>query len=112
MSLLSIAVSLALATAAATPAPAPDPAAEAPIPKKIPSPVSEQTAPTVTIRSSENGDVVEEYRQGGRIFMVRVTPVRGKPYYLYDDDRNGRLDRTDADKASVSPVYWTIYEWD
>ena len=22
------------------------------------------------------------------------------------------MDRTDADKASVSPVYWTIYEWD
>jgi len=123
MSLLSIAVSLAFATAAAAPAPdpastaapAPAPAAaagEAPIPKKIPSPVSEETAPTVTIRSSENGDVVEEYRQGGRIFMVRITPVRGKPYYLYDDDRNGRMDRTDADKASVSPVYWTIYEWD
>ena len=120
---LSIVLALALAAAPETPVPAEAPApaeasakaqapAEAPIPKKIPSPVSEETAPTVTIRSSENGDVVEEYRQGGRIFMVRITPVRGKPYYLYDDDRNGRMDRTDADKASVSPVYWTIYEWD
>lgn len=105
------------------PAPAPDPAgasepadapapADVPIPEKLPSPVSEETAPTVTIRSSDNGDVIEEYREGGRIFMVRITPVRGVPYYLYDDDRNGRMDRTDADKASVSPVYWTIYEWD
>jgi uncharacterized protein (DUF4415 family) len=140
MSLPSIALSLALAAAAtptSAPAPAPAPAAkptaaaapappaaaapvaadtsnpaEAPIPKKVPSPVSEDNAPTVTIRSSDSGDVIEEYREGGKIYMVRITPVRGKPYYLYDDDRNGRMDRTDADKASVSPVYWTIYEWD
>ena len=38
--------------------------------------------------------------------------VRGKPYYLYDDDRNGRLDRSDADRHTIAPVYWTIYEWD
>lgn len=106
MSLLSATLLLALAT---TQAPAPK---DVPIPEKIPSPVSEETAPTVTIRSSENGDRVEEYREGGKIFMVKITPARGKPYYLYDDDRNGRLDRSDADRNDVSPVYWTIYEWD
>lgn len=106
MSLLSATLLLALATAQA---PAPK---DVPIPEKIPSPVSEETAPTVTIRSSENGDRVEEYREGGKIFMVKITPARGKPYYLYDDDRNGRLDRSDADRNDVSPVYWTIYEWD
>ena len=88
------------------------PAQDVAIPEKIPSPASEETAPTVTIRASENGDVIEEYRQGGEVFMVRITPVRGKPYYLYDDDRNGRLDRSDAEKNDISPVYWTIYEWD
>lgn len=86
---------------------------DVPIPDKIPAPVGKDSAaPTVTIRSGGNGDVVEEYREGGRIYMVHVTPKHGKPYYLYDDNGNGRLDRTDADKASVSPVYWTIYEWD
>ena len=84
-----------------------------PIPDKIPAPVGKDSAgPTVSIRATSNGDVVEEYRQGGRLYMVHVTPKRGKPYYLYDDNGNGRLDRTDADKASVSPVYWTIYQWD
>ena len=118
MSSLSLALSLALATVpASAPAPQEAPAAaaapaEAPIPDKLPSPPSEETTPSVTIRSSESGDVIEEYREGGRIYMVRITPVRGKPYYLYDDDRNGRMDRTDADKASVSPVYWTVYEWE
>jgi len=127
MSLPSVTLLLALAAAQAqaqAPPPAPPPPAQAeappakeaskdvPIPEKIPSPVSEETAPTVTIRSSENGDVVEEYRQDGQIFMVKVTPVRGRPYYLYDDDRNGRLDRSDAERNDISPVYWTIYEWD
>lgn len=106
MAVLPATLLLALATAQA---PAPK---DVPIPDKIPPPAAEDAGPTVSIRSSDNGDVVEEYRQGGKIFMVRITPAHGKPYYLYDDDRNGRLDRTDADRASVSPVYWTIYQWD
>lgn len=85
---------------------------DVPIPTKVQGPPSEETTPTVTIRSSDNGDRIEEYREGGRITMVRITPAHGKPYYLYDDDGNGRLDRSDADRNTVSPVYWTIYEWD
>ena len=103
---LSLALLLGLASAQA------EPSKDVPIPKKEPSPVAEQDAPTVTIRSSDSGDRIEEYREGGQIYMVRITPVRGKPYYLDDDDRNGRLDRTDADRNDVSPVYWTLYTWE
>ena len=86
---------------------------DVPIPKKQPPPAgSDEVAPSVTIRTSDNGDRVEEYREAGKVYMVRIVPVRGKPYYLYDDDRNGRLDRSDADKHTIAPVYWTIYEWD
>jgi hypothetical protein len=106
MATLPAAFLLALATATA---PAPK---DVPMPPTAPPPAAEDNAPTVTIRSGANGDRVEEYRQGGKVFMVKITPLRGKPYYLYDDDRNGRLDRSDADRVSVSPVYWTIYEWD
>lgn len=104
MSLAPLSLLLALASSA--------PRQDVPIPEKVPSPPSEETTPTVSIRSSDNGDVIEEYRQGGAVFMVRITPKHGKPYYLYDDDRNGRLDRSDAEKNDISPVYWTIYEWD
>jgi hypothetical protein len=86
---------------------------DVPIPKKEPPPAgSEDVAPSVTIRTADNGDRVEEYREGGKVYMVRIVPVRGKPYYLYDDDRNGRLDRSDADRHTIAPVYWTLYEWD
>jgi hypothetical protein len=87
-------------------------AQDVPIPPKKPPPPGEDVGPTVTIRSSDNGDRIEEYREGGKVYMVRITPLRGKPYYLYDDDRNGRLDRSDADRHTIAPVYWTIYEWD
>ncbi len=111
--LLAAAPALALAASAQSGGSAPVRSKDVPIPDKIPAPVGKDSAgPTVSIRATNNGDVVEEYREGGKIYMVHVTPKHGKPYYLYDDDRNGRLDRTDADKASVSPVYWTIYQWD
>jgi hypothetical protein len=85
---------------------------DVPIPEKTPPPVGKEGAPTVTIRTTEDGDVIEEYRTAGKVTMVHVTPKVGVPYYLYDDDHNGRLDRSDAEKGDVKPVYYTIYEWD
>ena len=84
---------------------------DVPIPPKIPSPPSEATAPTVHIHTGSNGDVIEEYRQGGQLFMVRVTPPHGKPYTLHDTNGDGRLDKND-NNGDVSPVFWTVVEWD
>jgi hypothetical protein len=86
---------------------------QAPVPEKIPSPPSEELEPTVTIRTADNGDVVQEYRQGGVVYMVRVQPKGGGPgYTLMDSNGDGRLDKDDAEDAGgVSPVYFTLYEW-
>lgn len=62
----------------------------------------------ITTRTIDNGDQVEEYRVAGQLRMVKVTPVRGATYYLYDRDGDGRLD---SDKDGVAPVYWQIYKW-
>lgn len=97
--------------AAATTAAVPTPSKDVPIPAKIPSPPSEETTPTVTIRDGVKGDRIEEYRVGGRLTMIRVVPLHGKPYYLYDDNGDGRLDRSDIDRAGVRPVYWEIASW-
>lgn len=83
---------------------------EAPIKEKIPGPPSDETAPTVTIRMTEEGDRVEEYRQNGRITMVKVTPQRGPSYMLIDTNGDGLIDRSDSD-APVAPVYYKLYEW-
>lgn len=92
--------------AQATPAPREEP----PLPPKVQAPPSEEAAPTVNIRrDAESGDVVEEYRQDGRLYMVKVTPRSGPSYELLDTDGDGKLNRGDFE--GVRPVYWTLYEW-
>ena len=63
----------------------------------------------VASRTLDNGDVVEEYRVGTQLRMVRITPVRGPAYYLYDKDGDGALDRDDADK--LPQTYWKLFSW-
>ncbi|GGA79633.1 hypothetical protein GCM10011521_17360 [Arenimonas soli] len=111
-------IPLLLALAAQDGGPPAEPAAsepaareEAPIPEKVQATAEGDELPAVSIRTEKNGDRVEEYRQNGVLYMVKVTPERGVPYYLMDTDGNGKLNRDDGVKT-VSPVYWTIYEWD
>ena len=65
----------------------------------------------VSIRTDSSGDIVEEYRMNGRIYMVKVRPQRGIPYTLQDTNGDGRLDDSDGE-GPVRPVYYTLYEWD
>lgn len=111
-------IPLLLALAAQDPAPAAEPAdpalaarEEAPIPEKVHASPEGDQLPAVNIRTEGNGDKVEEYRQNGVLYMVKVTPERGVPYYLMDTDGNGKFNREDV-VDHVAPVYWTIYEWD
>ena len=85
---------------------------DVPIPPKAPPPATDEGAPTVTIRNTRDGDRYEEYRLNGAVYMVRVVPKHGIPYTLIDENRDGRLDHSDISKNDVSPVYFTIYEWD
>lgn len=110
--IFSALLALAAQDAAVADAPSEPVAKEAPVPEKIPAKESEGDAPSVRIRTRDNGDVVEEYRQGGIVTMVKVTPTRGKPYYIMDNNGDGRLDRADAEAAGgVVPVSWIIATW-
>jgi outer membrane biogenesis lipoprotein LolB len=64
----------------------------------------------VAVRTEKNGDTIEEYRVAGNLRMVKVTPSRGAPYFLYDSDGDGRLDKS-KDNSDISPVYWKLYGW-
>ena len=84
-------------------------AEEMPIPPKV---QDEQFEPTVTIREEEKR-LIEEYRINGRVYMVKITPKGGIPYYYIDTDGDGQLE-LDVDKQAlnpVQPVYWKIKEW-
>jgi len=65
--------------------------------------------PNLTLRIGPNGDKIEEYRQNGRIVMVKVTPKRGATYYFRDTDNDGKIDFSDSN-SNVAPVYFKIYE--
>jgi hypothetical protein len=82
---------------------------DVPIPPKV---QDEQIQPTVTIREEENR-TIEEYRMNGQVYMVKVTPKGGIPYYYVDNDGDGKLE-LDADQRAlnpVQPVYWKVKEW-
>ncbi len=64
----------------------------------------------VAVRTEANGDVIEEYRVGSVLRMVKVTPVRGPAYYLVDENGDGLLDKSRGE-GPVSPVYFKIYGW-
>ena len=82
---------------------------EAPLPPKV---KGEEIEPTVTIRDEEDRRV-EEYSYMGVVYMVKVTPVGGIPYYLIDTDGDGNLETApDKGLAPVKPVQWKIKEWE
>jgi hypothetical protein len=84
-------------------------AQEAPLPPKI---QDEQIEPTVTIRDEE-GKRIEEYSRNGQVYMVKVIPEKGVPYYYIDSDGDGRLETSPTKGLEpVRPVYWKIKEWD
>jgi len=82
---------------------------EEPLPPKI---QDEQLEPTVTIREEEDRRI-EEYRVNGRVYMIKVTPKKGIPYYYIDSDGDGQLelDLTQQALNPVQPVHWKIKEW-
>ena len=67
--------------------------------------------PEVTIIRREE-QVIEEYRVNGRMYMVKITPRVGLPYYLIDRDGDGRME------SRMSEIYddfvvpqWVILSW-
>jgi hypothetical protein len=87
--------------------PAVEPLAEPLPPPPIPGP----DEPAVRIPVQE-GDKVEETRDGGRVVMLKVTPPNGKPYYLIDTTGNGNWMRRDSLDDGVRVPMWPVYTFD
>jgi hypothetical protein len=103
---------IALLLAAAVPAFAQQqPAGLEPIPEPPPMPAESGAAdePEVTILQ-RGEDTVTEYRIRGKLYMVKVTPPHGVPYYLIDKEGNGQMVRDDAAPHLAVPM-WVIKSW-
>ena len=67
--------------------------------------------PRVRIAPQE-GDRVEEMREGGRVVMIKVTPPGGTPYYLMDPTGSGNFTRRDTLDPGVRVPMWVIKSFD
>jgi hypothetical protein len=103
---------LALSAAAASVfAQQPPPKLE-PLPEPPPPPlVRDSDEPGVRIAPQE-GDKVEEFRDGGRVVMMKVTPPNGVPYYLFDPLGTGAWTRRESLDPGIRVPMWTIKTFD
>lgn len=79
-----------------------------------PQPVQsgETLEPDITI-IRRGKKTIQEYRRGGRIYMVKVVPDIGPPYYFLDSNGDGKLDIRRSDLSQDTNVnMWKILEWD
>ncbi len=67
----------------------------------------EQLEPKVTITRQQDL-TIEEYRVGGRLYMIKVIPKHGKPYYLVDDRGDGKFARQESLDSGVRPPRWVL----
>ena len=116
--LLSIALTGALVAAMPPPAAAQAnrPADLQPIPEPPPPPEPLEggdvtVEPQVTI-IQRGEDTVEEHRVNGKLYMVKVTPPHGKPYYLMDENGSGAMTRYDDLDSGLRVPKWVIFSFD
>jgi len=64
--------------------------------------------PLVIIRK-RGEDKVEEYRIDGRIEVIKVTPLIGLPYYLFDDTGDASYISDGVLDDGVRPPMWSIF---
>jgi hypothetical protein len=80
-----------------------------PLPDVPPPPpmVESPDEPQVNI-VARGEDRVEEYRVNGKLYMMKVTPPHGKPYYLIDREGNGAWMRQDGVAGRLSVPMWVL----
>jgi len=116
-SLMRPVLQLMIAAAALTvalSASAQDPAKAQPIPEPPPPPpgfeLDPSKEPQVTIRK-RGEDTVEEYRIAGKLYMMKVTPPGGQPYFLIDERGDGKFSRQEAHDSGIRPPMWVIHSF-
>lgn len=108
LSLLAVALAVSFAASAQ------DRSRAQPIPEPPPPPpgfeLDPALEPQVTIRK-RGEDSVEEYRIGGKLYMIKVTPPGGRPYYLIDERGDGKFMRQEGPDSGVRPPMWVIHQF-
>jgi hypothetical protein len=78
----------------------------------IPEPLADGQSiePEINIIQRDD-EIVEEYRHNGELYMIKVTPAIGKPYYFVDSDGDGSLETKQFELSSDSVPQWILFKW-
>ena len=80
----------------------------------LPPPVMDNNEPTdepqVTI-TTQTEQTVEEFRAAGKLYMIKITPKVGKPYYLVDERGDGKFSRQESLDSGIRPPRWVILKF-
>ncbi len=67
--------------------------------------------PSVTLKEFDNR-TVEEYRINNNVYMIRITPSVGAPYYLVDQDGSGDMSWSRGPPGpNLQVPQWTLFRW-
>lgn len=93
-------------------APTPDNLEPLPPPPAISSGPDESAGdePEITI-TRQTEQTIEEYRAGGKLYMIKITPKHGKPYYLVDDRGDGKFVRQESLDSGLRVPRWVIHNF-
>ncbi len=95
--------------AEAPPPPEPVPDAPPPVPTGI-DPAEEFEPEVKIIKRTES--TVYEYSIKGQVYLVKIVPRVGYPYYLMDTDGDGSLEsRYNKLEPELVVPNWMIYRW-
>jgi uncharacterized protein DUF2782 len=88
------------------------------VPLEEPPPMPKETAkstelePEVTRRTDDQGQVIEEYRVHGRLYMQKVTPKHGRSYVLMDHRGDGSFTKFDNSiDGHLAVPQWVLKEF-
>src|SRR5260221_3101463 len=91
---------------------APPPPVLEPLPEAEPPPPEiandPELEPQITIVRRDK-ETVEEYRLGGRLIWIKVTPLHGRPYYLVADGTGGTFVRRDSLDTGLRVPMWLLF---
>ena len=90
---------------------------------EVPVPIPDQPEPPPRVESGQPMDpdvtiirrgeeTIEEYRENNRVYKIRVTPIIGPSYTLFDTNGDGNVDvrRSDLD-TGLRINQWTLFSW-
>jgi hypothetical protein len=92
-----------------------DPPVLEPLPEPPPPPPGLEAddpaaEPEVTI-IKRGEDTVQEYRINGELYMMKITPAHGVPYYLMKEDQDSGWSRMDGPNPPLVVPKWVLFNF-